>query len=46
VPVDNTYREVVVHGNREFQRYALENGIYFAPVDDVSETLSGDGLLI
>ncbi|KAL2200433.1 S-adenosyl-L-methionine-dependent methyltransferase, partial [Corynascus similis CBS 632.67] len=34
VPVDNTYREVVVHANREFQRYALENGIYFAPVDD------------
>jgi hypothetical protein len=31
VPVDNTYREVVVHGNREFQRYALEHGIYFAP---------------
>ncbi|KAK3324272.1 S-adenosyl-L-methionine-dependent methyltransferase [Cercophora scortea] len=34
VPVDNTYREVVVHHNREFQRYALENGVYFAPVDD------------
>ncbi|KAK3940647.1 S-adenosyl-L-methionine-dependent methyltransferase [Diplogelasinospora grovesii] len=34
VPVDNTYREVVVHHNREFQRYALENGIYFAPVDE------------
>ncbi|KAK3306663.1 S-adenosyl-L-methionine-dependent methyltransferase [Chaetomium strumarium] len=34
VPVDNTYREVIVHDNREFQRYALENGIYFAPVDD------------
>ncbi|KAK3292328.1 S-adenosyl-L-methionine-dependent methyltransferase, partial [Chaetomium fimeti] len=34
VPVDNTYREVVVHANREFQRYALEHGIYFAPVDD------------
>ncbi|KAK4238403.1 S-adenosyl-L-methionine-dependent methyltransferase [Achaetomium macrosporum] len=34
VPVDNTYREVVVHDNREFQRYALENGVYFAPVDD------------
>ncbi|AEO55388.1 hypothetical protein MYCTH_2116126 [Thermothelomyces thermophilus ATCC 42464] len=34
VPVDNTYREVVVYANREFQRYALENGIYFAPVDD------------
>ncbi|KAL2153140.1 hypothetical protein VTH82DRAFT_4295 [Thermothelomyces myriococcoides] len=34
VPVDNTYRDVVVYANREFQRYALENGIYFAPVDD------------
>ncbi|KAK4126302.1 S-adenosyl-L-methionine-dependent methyltransferase, partial [Parathielavia appendiculata] len=34
VPVDNTFRELVVHSNREFQRYALENGVYFAPVDD------------
>ncbi|KAL2159869.1 hypothetical protein VTH06DRAFT_2002 [Thermothelomyces fergusii] len=34
IPVDNTYREVVVYANREFQRYALENGIYFSPVDD------------
>ncbi|KAK0718240.1 S-adenosyl-L-methionine-dependent methyltransferase [Lasiosphaeria miniovina] len=34
IPVDNTYREVVVHHNREFQRYAVENGVYFAPVDD------------
>ncbi|KAK3353564.1 S-adenosyl-L-methionine-dependent methyltransferase [Lasiosphaeria hispida] len=34
IPVDNTYREVVIHHNREFQRYAVENGVYFAPVDD------------
>ncbi|KAK0751040.1 S-adenosyl-L-methionine-dependent methyltransferase, partial [Schizothecium vesticola] len=34
IPVDNTYREVVVHLNREFQRYAVENGVYFGPVDD------------
>ncbi|KAK0619843.1 S-adenosyl-L-methionine-dependent methyltransferase [Immersiella caudata] len=34
VPVDNTYREVFVLHNREFQRYAVENGVYFAPVDD------------
>lgn len=38
VPVDNTYREVVIHHNREFQRYAVENFIYFAPVDDVSSS--------
>ncbi|KAL1840556.1 hypothetical protein VTJ49DRAFT_330 [Mycothermus thermophilus] len=34
VPVDNTYHEIVVHANRDFQRYAVENSIYFAPVDD------------
>ncbi|KAH6635503.1 S-adenosyl-L-methionine-dependent methyltransferase [Chaetomium sp. MPI-SDFR-AT-0129] len=34
VPLDSTYEELVVHGNREFQRYALDNNIYFAPVDD------------
>ncbi|KAK4231279.1 S-adenosyl-L-methionine-dependent methyltransferase, partial [Podospora fimiseda] len=34
VPVDNTYREVMVHNNREFQRFAVENSIYFAPVDE------------
>ncbi|KAK4211705.1 S-adenosyl-L-methionine-dependent methyltransferase, partial [Rhypophila decipiens] len=34
VPLDNTYRDVFVHHNREFQRYAVENGVYFAPVDD------------
>ncbi|KAL2267536.1 hypothetical protein VTJ83DRAFT_4813 [Remersonia thermophila] len=34
VPADNAYDEVVVHANREFQRYAVENQIYFAPVDD------------
>ncbi|KAL2120466.1 hypothetical protein VTJ04DRAFT_4493 [Mycothermus thermophilus] len=34
VPADDTYGEVVIHANREFQRYAVENGVYFAPVDD------------
>ncbi|KAK4465270.1 S-adenosyl-L-methionine-dependent methyltransferase [Cladorrhinum samala] len=34
VPVDNTYCEVIIHNNREFQRYAVENSIYFAPVDE------------
>ncbi|KAK4193909.1 S-adenosyl-L-methionine-dependent methyltransferase [Podospora australis] len=34
VPVDNTYRELLTHNNRDFQRYAVENGVYFAPVDD------------
>ncbi|KAK0643520.1 S-adenosyl-L-methionine-dependent methyltransferase [Cercophora newfieldiana] len=36
VPVDNTYREVFLLHNREFQRYAVENGVHFSPVDDVS----------
>ncbi|KAK1755746.1 S-adenosyl-L-methionine-dependent methyltransferase [Echria macrotheca] len=34
IPVDNVYREVVIHQNREFQRYAVENAVYFSPVDD------------
>ncbi|KAK1766742.1 S-adenosyl-L-methionine-dependent methyltransferase [Phialemonium atrogriseum] len=34
VPLDNTYVETVVHHDREFQRYALDNGVYFAPVDE------------
>ncbi|KAK4644405.1 hypothetical protein QC761_304520 [Podospora bellae-mahoneyi] len=34
VPVDNTYREVITLNGRDFQRYAVENSIYFAPVDD------------
>ncbi|KAK3905705.1 S-adenosyl-L-methionine-dependent methyltransferase [Staphylotrichum tortipilum] len=34
VPLDETYREVVLYSNREFQRYALDHGVYFAPVDD------------
>ncbi|KAK0735860.1 S-adenosyl-L-methionine-dependent methyltransferase, partial [Apiosordaria backusii] len=34
VPVDNTYRELITVNNRDFQRYAVENSIYFGPVDD------------
>lgn len=29
----------MVHLNREFQRYAVENGVYFGPVDEVSRSL-------
>jgi hypothetical protein len=43
VPADDTYGEVVIHANREFQRYAVENGVYFAPVDDVSGVLGLGG---
>ncbi|KAK4204137.1 S-adenosyl-L-methionine-dependent methyltransferase, partial [Triangularia verruculosa] len=34
VPVDNTYREVITLNGRDFQRHAVENSIYFSPVDD------------
>ncbi|EGS21106.1 uncharacterized protein CTHT_0029470 [Thermochaetoides thermophila DSM 1495] len=34
VALDDSYREIVRFANRDFQRYALENGVYFAPVDD------------
>ncbi|KAK3491651.1 S-adenosyl-L-methionine-dependent methyltransferase [Neurospora crassa] len=34
VPVDETYRDVILHHNREYQRYAVEHGVYFSPVDD------------
>ncbi|RKU45804.1 hypothetical protein DL546_005381 [Coniochaeta pulveracea] len=34
VPLDRTYVETVLHHGREYQRYSLENGVYFAPVDE------------
>jgi hypothetical protein len=45
VALDDSYREIVRFANRDFQRYALENGVYFAPVDDVSIILAGRVLL-
>lgn len=41
IPVDAAYLETVEHNGRQYQRYAVENGIYFAPVDeDEAERLS------
>lgn len=34
-PVPDEYLETVEHHNRIFQKYSLQNGIYFAPVDEV-----------
>ncbi|KAK0710274.1 S-adenosyl-L-methionine-dependent methyltransferase [Lasiosphaeria miniovina] len=34
IPVDATHLETVDHNGRQYQRYAVENGIYFAPVDE------------
>jgi len=36
VQVDESYLETVTHHGRDFQRYAIENGAYFAPIDEVS----------
>ncbi|OIW32463.1 S-adenosyl-L-methionine-dependent methyltransferase [Coniochaeta ligniaria NRRL 30616] len=34
VPLDTTLVELVTFHGRDFQRYALENGIYYGPVDE------------
>ncbi|KAK2022843.1 UMTA methyltransferase [Colletotrichum zoysiae] len=34
VPLDNAFLETVMHQGREYQRYAIENGAYFAPIDE------------
>lgn len=36
MPVDAEKLEIVTYHNRDFQRYALDSRIYFAPVDEVS----------
>ncbi|TPX14990.1 uncharacterized protein E0L32_004820 [Thyridium curvatum] len=35
VPLDDVYLETVVLNDREYQCFAVENGTYFAPVDEV-----------
>ncbi|KAF5506578.1 hypothetical protein CGCS363_v004801 [Colletotrichum siamense] len=35
VPLDNTFLETITYLGREFQRYAVDNGAYFAPIDEV-----------
>ncbi len=35
LPLDSAFMETVIHHNREFQRYAVDTGTYFAPVDEV-----------
>ncbi|KAL1883813.1 hypothetical protein VTK73DRAFT_8349 [Phialemonium thermophilum] len=34
VPLDESFLETVAYHDREFQHYAIENGVYFAPVDE------------
>ncbi|KAK1997155.1 UMTA methyltransferase [Colletotrichum falcatum] len=34
VPLDNAFLETVIHQGREYQRYAVDNGAYFAPMDE------------
>ncbi|KAJ4300434.1 hypothetical protein N0V88_003109 [Collariella sp. IMI 366227] len=36
IAIPKPYQDLVTYNNRDFQQYALDNGIYFAPVDDVS----------
>ncbi|OBR12300.1 UMTA methyltransferase [Colletotrichum higginsianum IMI 349063] len=38
VPLDNTFLETVTYQGREYQRYAVDNGAYFAPMDEVRNT--------
>jgi hypothetical protein len=41
--MDPVYLETVTHHNRQFQEYAIENRIYFAPADKVSINANGQG---
>ncbi|OHW96810.1 UMTA methyltransferase [Colletotrichum incanum] len=34
VPLDNAFLETVMYQGREYQRYAVDNGAYFAPIDE------------
>jgi hypothetical protein len=34
--MDPVYLETVTYHNRQFQQYAIDNRIYFAPADEVS----------
>jgi hypothetical protein len=36
VPLDETYAETVDYHGRTYQQYALTNGAYFSPVDEVN----------
>jgi len=38
VEVDPRYLEIVTYHNRQFQEFAIENGIYFTPADEVKST--------
>ena len=33
--LDNTYLDTVLYQYRTFQRYSIENDVYFAPIDEV-----------
>lgn len=35
VPVDQEYFDVVSYHGREYQKYCLDNGVYFCPIDEV-----------
>jgi hypothetical protein len=41
--MDPVYLETVTHHNRQFQQYAIENRIYFAPADEVPINANGQG---
>ncbi|OLN95530.1 Demethylmenaquinone methyltransferase 3 [Colletotrichum chlorophyti] len=40
VPLDTSFLETITYQGREYQRYAVDNGAYFAPIDEVKEMTS------
>jgi hypothetical protein len=40
VPLDEAFAETVEHCGRTYQSYAVTNGTYFAPVDQVGGQVS------
>lgn len=39
VPLDETFTEVIEHHGRTYQHYALMNGTYFVPIDEVQNMI-------
>jgi tRNA G46 methylase TrmB len=41
VPLDETFTEIVECHGRSYQQYALTNGTYFVPIDEVKSNSQG-----
>lgn len=44
--LDESFLEVITYQGREFQKYSVENAIYFGPIDDVGLISNGSSYVI